>query len=104
MDLGGPNKRLPQSWNRYAYALANPIKYVDPWGLDPILGVNNRTPPPAKPGTRYSGEIGDTILNSSARWRGAARVADDEDDVHARHCNPLIGRFLSVDLLDGSPS
>ena len=25
---------VPQSWNRYAYALGNPVKYVDPDGLD----------------------------------------------------------------------
>jgi RHS repeat-associated protein len=26
----------PQTWNRYAYALNNPLRYVDPTGLDPI--------------------------------------------------------------------
>jgi hypothetical protein len=26
----------PQNWNRYAYALNNPLRYVDPTGLDPI--------------------------------------------------------------------
>jgi len=25
----------PQTLNRYAYALANPLRYVDPWGLSP---------------------------------------------------------------------
>jgi len=26
---------LPQSWNRYSYALNNPMKYTDPFGLKP---------------------------------------------------------------------
>jgi RHS repeat-associated protein len=26
-------QRIPQSWNRYAYALNNPLKYVDPTGM-----------------------------------------------------------------------
>ena len=30
--LGTPSQ--PQSWNRYAYALNNPLKYVDPAGMD----------------------------------------------------------------------
>jgi RHS repeat-associated protein len=28
--------RQPQHWNRYVYALNNPLKYVDPDGMDPI--------------------------------------------------------------------
>src|SRR5262249_49448268 len=31
--LGG-NSARPQTWNRYAYALGNPLKYVDPSGLE----------------------------------------------------------------------
>jgi len=31
-DSGSPRLDNPQSWNRYAYALNNPLKYVDPDG------------------------------------------------------------------------
>ena len=30
--IGNPNN--PQSWNRYSYCLNNPVKYVDPDGLE----------------------------------------------------------------------
>jgi RHS repeat-associated protein len=31
-DLGKPDARTPQSWNRFAYVQGNPLKYVDPEG------------------------------------------------------------------------
>jgi RHS repeat-associated protein len=34
-DPGGQGPRVPQSWNRYAYVLNNPLKWVDPYGLEP---------------------------------------------------------------------
>jgi RHS repeat-associated protein len=38
--LGTPS--FPQSWNRYAYARSNPLKYVDPNGKDiQLAGVNS---------------------------------------------------------------
>lgn len=33
---------LPQSWNRYVYTLNNPLKYVDPDGMDIILAELSR--------------------------------------------------------------
>jgi RHS repeat-associated protein len=45
-DVFGGYVEQPQSLNRFAYVLGNPINYVDPDGMDPVRGVNNRTPPP----------------------------------------------------------
>lgn len=33
VDPLGGKPEVPQSWNRYAYALGNPLKYVDPSGM-----------------------------------------------------------------------
>jgi RHS repeat-associated protein len=33
----GANPMLPQSWNAYSYVGNNPLAYVDPLGMDPIL-------------------------------------------------------------------
>lgn len=32
VDPLGGNPRVPQTWNRYAYVVGNPLKYVDPTG------------------------------------------------------------------------
>jgi hypothetical protein len=35
------NIAFPQSWNRYAYVLNNPLALTDPFGHDPCQGANN---------------------------------------------------------------
>jgi RHS repeat-associated protein len=41
VDVGEAKPKLPQSWNRYSYALGNPMKYVDPDGkiIDTVLDI-----------------------------------------------------------------
>lgn len=41
----------PQSWNRYAYVLDNPVNFVDPLGLAPCDGVRTAGPDCLKPGS-----------------------------------------------------
>jgi len=40
-DPVGGNAPWPQTWNRYGYALGNPLKYVDPLGLMQCLKTGN---------------------------------------------------------------
>jgi hypothetical protein len=35
VDPVSGNPPVPQGWNRYSYVLGNPLKYVDPYGLQP---------------------------------------------------------------------
>jgi hypothetical protein len=42
-DRVGGRPRLPQGWNRYAYAHGNPLKFVDPDGKDVVLAVRDNS-------------------------------------------------------------
>jgi len=41
---------VPQSLNRYAYVLNNPVNWIDPWGLRNVEGTAFGTPTPTPPG------------------------------------------------------
>ena len=44
VDAGRLNKRHlanPQKWNRYAYTINNPLKYIDPDGLEELIVIVN---------------------------------------------------------------
>jgi hypothetical protein len=61
------NSHFPQRWNRYAYSLNNPIKYVDPDGLDII----NKATDPA---TFAAGEMLKKSSSVQARFgKGSGR-------------------------------
>jgi len=66
----------PQSWNRYAYALGNPIRFGDPTGRISEDGVGEGTP--EKPTT--DDEFEDEITVTSTPWDlpGADDVFDDD--------------------------
>lgn len=44
LDSARGNPKRPQSWNRYAYTLNNPLRFVDPNGLAPVAANKNQTP------------------------------------------------------------
>jgi RHS repeat-associated protein len=39
-DIASGKPKAPQSWNRYAYTAANPVKYIDPNGRDTTATVS----------------------------------------------------------------
>jgi RHS repeat-associated protein len=83
-DTVGGSPRNPQSWNRYAYALSNPLKHIDPDGLLTIVvhgtqfGTRNADFTPAGRFFNYVAKtVGDRTV-ASFSWSGkdthAARV------------------------------
>jgi len=56
--LGAAHSMNPQSWNRYAYVLNNPLSLVDPFGLDCIYLSDDETSYYIQPGECSGGDNG----------------------------------------------
>ncbi|MEO8382108.1 MAG: RHS repeat-associated core domain-containing protein, partial [Acidobacteriota bacterium] len=64
--------RQPQSWNRYAYSLNNPLKYVDPDGRDAVVFI-------VSPGSGMDERAGHAAVwvESGTRGTGVSRGGRD---------------------------
>ncbi|HEX4441751.1 MAG TPA: RHS repeat-associated core domain-containing protein, partial [Thermoanaerobaculia bacterium] len=75
-DSVGGRPENPQSWNRYAYTLGNPLKHVDPDGLLTIVihGTWAANSPDFRQGGRFFDYVAKTAADRaivSFRWSGA---------------------------------
>ena len=87
-DRVGGAPENPQSWNRYAYTLGNPMKHVDPDGLLTIVmhGTGSKGNADFQPGGRFFEHVVSTLPDRtyvSYQWSGkdnhAARMAAARD-------------------------
>jgi RHS repeat-associated protein len=91
VDAGRLNKRHlanPQKWNRYPYTINNPLKYIDPNGLEELIVIVNIFIPqsstgPFKGDGRNAGENG--------TYRTHQRIVI-ETDPSKNGGNPLVGK------------
>jgi RHS repeat-associated protein len=75
-DQVGGRPADPQSWNRYAYTLGNPMKHVDPDGRLTIVipGTGNKGTRDFLPGGRFFQHVVRTVPDrayASLQWSGA---------------------------------
>jgi RHS repeat-associated protein len=86
--LAAVDPNNPQSWNRYAYVLNNPLRYVDPLGLYCFYGGEGDTPENDSDPTDFdfsmaSGGTGmPDCASSGGRW------IDTTEIVNANYCPP----------------
>jgi RHS repeat-associated protein len=64
--LSAVNLANPQSWNRYAYVLNNPLRYADPLGLYCQWADGTRDDEPSRGGATYEECVGDA--NNEGKW------------------------------------
>jgi RHS repeat-associated protein len=73
----------PQSMNQYVYVLNNPLKYIDPFGLNPIDTLTSIEQNPGEMGVRVKGDSGIrlyyNVRNVYAAFRSGASVSYDAE-------------------------
>jgi RHS repeat-associated protein len=119
VDPIGGDLGMVQSWNRYAYALGNPLKYVDPYGLDEgdleysfndVIDVHEITvvtpkrplPPRASFPPRSGGGGGGTDSSDSKKDDNAVTAAIRELVSHLPPCG-LLAHGATLDLSTINP-
>ena len=71
----------PQSWNRYAYALNNPLRYTDPMGLYCFYGGAGDTPDNDSDPTDYDfGASGPGDCGEGGQWINTSTVVNVNSD------------------------
>jgi RHS repeat-associated protein len=125
-----PASGNPQAWNRYSYVFNNPLKYMDPTGHVPIVGITPEepyrnppyepltppTPTPAVPPspTAVPSLSEDEIALARMMWneerefgklgmRVAGWVAINRLDVNFNDYDTLMGILLDPEGFDGYP-
>ncbi len=100
-DRVGGSPGNPQTWNRYAYTLGNPMKHIDPDGLLTVLvhGTDARGSADFRQGGRFYEHVVSTVPDrayASFQWSGA-------DNHHARvkAANDLAGFIKAYNFSPG---
>jgi RHS repeat-associated protein len=105
VGVAAVNPAAPQSWNRYAYVMNNPLNLVDPLGLDPCIGIIGRDsngvpisgPVPCPPKGPEPGEQGESPF-SGQPGPGARAPSCAE---HPSCANQPTGPFGPTQVGDG---